>query len=947
MRTSRVYRKFVLAIVCLALNAAIAFAQTGTIRGRVKAAHSQSWLPGANVLVQGTTVGASSDLEGRFGILNAPAGPHRLIISYVGYRIDTVAVIVKSNSTTVVNVSMIPAPVMGKAVVVTAQLRGQAAAINQQLSANGIVNVVSAQRIRDLPDNDAAESVGRLPGIAILRSNGQAEKISIRGLAPQYTEVMINGQLVPPTSSDRSMDLSIIPSNELQGIEVFKSVTPAMPADAIAGVVNFTTRRAERGFHGGLNLRSGYEQLANRLGQYNISADVSDRFFDNKLGVIITGSNQNQPWPNNELGVAWGAAGVNPTTGLEQLQVNTLSLTDQIETRKLYGGSLAFDYEPSPNNAFQYYTMFSRKNSNGTSYEKEYDVSVNKISYVAGTNNNFESMWTNVLNGRDLLFNRLQTDWVLGGSRTISNEPNDFSLSFVEQAAMTGGIPTSAGIESVPVYAKNNLSQTGFDDATAQSSANRESDWHGQLDLTYPIAITNEVTGYLKGGGYFRGVQRTYNVVGFNSGTTNGTLGPALIAANPGYEVFDGYATITNFLNPNFSAGNFLDGQFQLPIGIYSQLPQEFWDRYSNLYIGNSTTQFGDYTAMERVSAGYLMTKLNLGTEFILIAGARYESTDNNYAGLYVDEVSQNAVGQYVNSSDTSATIKYDDWFPNVQLKYSISQHMSLRACFTKTLSRPEYNYLVPTTIISRDSRSMSQGNTLLREARSTNYDLVYTYYSGVVGLFSVDGFYKRIADIAYEQNSTVLDPNSEFYGYSLSMPVNAIHPTDVYGFEVDWETNFRYLPNPFNGILLTANLTRLYGSTYFPTVEQEIGPPPYYKTVLVPSERKGPIPGMSKYIANVTLGYAEGNFSGRVSAIVQSNILTSVGSISTYDRYQKGFVRLDAIATYRLLGGLSVYWDMNNLNSMVETQFEDNSGYVTSENMYKWTIDVGVKYDI
>jgi len=66
-------------------------------------------------------------------------------------------------------------------------------AINEQLSSNSIVNVVSEAKIQELPDFNAAEAIGRLPGVSTLRSSGEANKIVIRGLAPEFNLVSIDG----------------------------------------------------------------------------------------------------------------------------------------------------------------------------------------------------------------------------------------------------------------------------------------------------------------------------------------------------------------------------------------------------------------------------------------------------------------------------------------------------------------------------------------------------------------------------------------------------------------------------------------------------------------------------------------------------------------------------------------------------------------------------------
>ena len=77
--------------------------------------------------------------------------------------------------------------VESETVIVSAQAAGQVAAINQQLSSNTIVNVISEEKIQELPDANAAEAIGRLPGVSIQRSGGEANKITLRGLSDKYT----------------------------------------------------------------------------------------------------------------------------------------------------------------------------------------------------------------------------------------------------------------------------------------------------------------------------------------------------------------------------------------------------------------------------------------------------------------------------------------------------------------------------------------------------------------------------------------------------------------------------------------------------------------------------------------------------------------------------------------------------------------------------------------
>ena len=151
-------------------------------------------------------------------------------------------------------------------VTITAQAEGQIEAINKQLSSNTITNVVSSDRIQEIPDVNVAESVGRLPGISIVRSGGEGQKVTIRGLSPKYNVMMVNGVRMESTDrDDRSVDLNMIAPNILSGIEVTKALTADMDADAVGGTVNLIIGKAREGFYKNFSMQGGYASLANHL----------------------------------------------------------------------------------------------------------------------------------------------------------------------------------------------------------------------------------------------------------------------------------------------------------------------------------------------------------------------------------------------------------------------------------------------------------------------------------------------------------------------------------------------------------------------------------------------------------------------------------------------------------------------------------------------------------
>jgi len=133
------------------------FAQTGTISGIVTDSLTGNGLPGANILIQGTSRGTATDLNGFF-VLKVSPGVYNLVISYIGYETKKIENL-KVEATKKINldIKLNPAQIEGEEVVITAQAMGQIKAINQQLSSNTIRSIVSAETIRELPDFNTDE----------------------------------------------------------------------------------------------------------------------------------------------------------------------------------------------------------------------------------------------------------------------------------------------------------------------------------------------------------------------------------------------------------------------------------------------------------------------------------------------------------------------------------------------------------------------------------------------------------------------------------------------------------------------------------------------------------------------------------------------------------------------------------------------------------------------
>lgn len=334
---------FIAFLFLLFILPSLTFAQVGGLKGSVIDGSTGEKLAFANLIIKGTNFGAAANLDGNYYIRNIPVGKQTLEVSYIGYTSKSVEITIIENRSLSVDIELEFKIIEGEVVVVTGQVEGQIQAINQQINSNTISNIVSKDRIEELPDVNAAESIGRLPGVSISRSGGEANKVSIRGLSPKYNVVTVNGVRLPSNSGeDRSVDLSLISSNMLSGIEVKKANTADMDADALGGTIDLRLKEASKEFKMNLNAQGGYNKMLEDWGNYNFFGNVSNRFFDDKLGVIFGFNADKYNRSSDKFNGTYRR--VDTPEGVTQNQINELITRDVYTIRDRIGGSLVLDY---------------------------------------------------------------------------------------------------------------------------------------------------------------------------------------------------------------------------------------------------------------------------------------------------------------------------------------------------------------------------------------------------------------------------------------------------------------------------------------------------------------------------------------------------------------------------------------------------------------------------
>ena len=277
--------------------------QAGIIKGRVLDSDNLS-MPGAAIILESLNKGTITDSYGNYTLTGIPAGTYELTVSYIGYQKGNKQVTVATGKTTVADFT-INAGIELSEVVVSGQVLGQSKALNTQMNKGNITNIISSDQVGRFPDANIGDALKRIPGINVQYDQGEARFGNIRGTAPQYNSVMINGERIPSAEAeDRTVQLDLVPADMIQAIEVNKAVTPDMDADAIGGAVNLITRSAPYDRRISVTLGSGYNILASKP-IYNGAFVLGDRFLNNKLGVIASASYHNHQLGSDNFESEW------------------------------------------------------------------------------------------------------------------------------------------------------------------------------------------------------------------------------------------------------------------------------------------------------------------------------------------------------------------------------------------------------------------------------------------------------------------------------------------------------------------------------------------------------------------------------------------------------------------------------------------------------------------
>ena len=930
------------------ITSTIAFSQAVTVKGLVIDSSNKEPLVGANVYIAGTSMGTSTSDEGRYDIANVSPGTYTLKASYIGYESEEMEITVIAGEELEQDFELKYVTIEGKTVEVTAQARGQMDAINKQLKAKSIKNIISSDRIQELPDANAAEAVARVPGVSIRREGGEGNKVVIRGLSPKYNKITVNGtNLASTDADDRSTDLSMISQYMLEGIEVTKAGTPDQEADVLGGTVNFKLKKAPSGLHGNLVTQGMYNSLKKTQDDYKLVFDISNRFFNDKLGLLgqIDLENRNRSSHNllaNYVNTPADLDTINPLT------LATLTLKDVARQNNRDNNLFVIDYN-IPNGNISYSGLHSTINKDITTYANVYPLQTpdGQRNFDTGELLNRIKVTSETWKYEQQLTPDLKLDLFKSFSRSTNGDTSKV-YNFRESAAYTADV-SNKSVDNIQEFTINDTNTTWFERYDYNEFLTTETEHAFGGNMEFDLKINNQISGKVKFGFKNRDKTREHDRdYEYGAFTYVAHVGKR----NETYEMFDWlnsipentiYANYYPFMDRDYDDEGFLDGKYSLgPFADLDKMNQLFsyfranwnWDPYhENIMHHFHKTQslIYDYSGTEEYNGRYVMTDLNIGRKLNVVTGVRLEDNITRYTSYHGQQTTLPHYNSMGSDTVSNHTRKNSYTLPSLFLKYQPEDWLILRYASTKTLTRPNYSDIIPLYNINGAARAVEYRNPYLDPGVSENNDYVVSFNNKHLGLLSFSYFSKKIEGLIFSSGQRYITDPSLYGlpGFTEKYRINDYKANNPYvvnldGFEIDYQTRFWYLPKLLRGLVFNANYTRTNSEVKYPrtVIETKVIFDPSFQVVTLNLDSLyiDRLLDQPRDIINLSLGYDYKGFSGRLSMNYISNVFSTTNFWPGLREDTDAYRRYDLSMKQKLpIKGLELYLNISNLTEAVD----------------------------
>ncbi len=924
----------------------------GFISGTITDSESGETLIGANVVVDGTATGTSTDFDGKYQFTLEP-GVYTIAVSYIGYQDKKVTEVeIKADETTFLDVALGDAAVeIDLEVVVTAKVieRTENALLMLQRKSDKIQDGISSQEMARYGVGDAAAAMKKVTGATVQ----DGKYIYVRGLGDRYSTAQLNGVQIPSTDPYRnSAQLDLIPSNLLDNIITAKTFTPDQPGNFTGGNVDIKTKSFPEAFSLRFTTSVSYNTQSSFIDNFltQIGGDTDWLGYDDgsRARPAILDDPKVREVLNTTAPIL--AQFEDETAALVDQAVNSfsrefvpsfksvpvdhgfaLSLGNQFN---LGSNPLGFLFAINYKNSYRHYddgvqATWTLEGSSAQSLNPNYDLkdtrsaenpivgglvglsykigNGNKLSFNAiynhntdiisriqeGTYQTFDIFAPEIFLSRTLHFKERELiNYQLSGEHAVG----DTSKVKIEWKA---GLSNSSQDEPDlrffandfdPERNRYSISQANYDFPNHFFRTLDDEQVEGKIDVTIPILQSGSKANKIKFGGF--GFRKTRDFEEFR------------------YAITPNFNSIFQQLN---DVGGDVDAYFaESNSGIIGQ------DVVGNVignFVDNDSRIRNNYEGETNIWATYLMGTFQLTQRLKFIGGARLENTD-----IFVESADENLA-----DSLRIGDIEQLDLLPSVSLVYALTEDMNLRGSYSNTIARPNMRELAPFESFDFIGGAIFLGNPKLQRTRILNADLRWEWFFNPGELIAVSTYYKQFTDPIVKAFNPASNP--EFIFRNVDEAV-------VYGIEFEFRKSLSFLNPSLQNFRFGTNVSLIQSVVDIDATElriiQEVDPS---------REDTRQFQGQSPFILNANLGYLDRD-SG-IDAILAYNFfgdrLAYVGLEGTPDIFEKGRGQLDFSFSKEFSPSFSAKLTINNI---LDAQYQEASSFRDVDFIYsRYTI--------
>jgi outer membrane receptor protein involved in Fe transport len=811
----------------------LVFSQTnGILTGKVIDSETGEAIIGANVFLENTSLGAATDLDGKYYIKSIPTGTYTIVFSYITHTTQRIQnVVITPNATKQLDIALKQNVIEVDEVIVqaTASNAYESALLNQQKKSSSISDCISAEQIKRAPDATSGDALKRVTGVTI----NENKFVFVRGTSERYSVALLNNATLPSTEPDKkTFAFDLLPANLLENTVITKSFTPDNPGDFSGGLVKVNTIDFPSKLTINLNYSTSYSENTNlnNFSTYSggktdfLGIDDGTRSLPSSFPAKFNSSYKpdevvgfakllNNNWkrestkaPLNQsflfsigdgtslIGQEFGfIAALSYKTSYQnsELQRNEYEASGekrfeynglQSSYSVLWGGLLNFSYKISDLHKISFKNTYSRTADDETTFLKGFQFSdagseQEQTAFRYVEREVYSGQFSGEHHFKSLNDSKLQ--WRFNHSSTLRNEPDYRRVIYGREIGSSDPMNVVLGFQA-------NLKNGGRFFSYLKEFSNS-----GGTDYSIPIDQFKIKTG----------LNYDYRFRSFNSRL----IGVIVNAPGNGYT---DYSIYTLPLEEVFSPDNF---------------------RKNGLSIDEYRNGTNNYDANQTTGAAYLMAEFPiyvLGNELKIVGGFRFESSN-----------------QTVNTMDLAETnplninLKNNDILPSLNLTYRLSESTNLRFAYSNTVNRPELRELAPFIYYDFATQTSLRGNENIKRSLIKNYDIRFETYPGFGEFLSVSLFYKDMTDAIEQVVISGGALGSERTFMNANKAIN-------YGLELEARTSLQYIADILSNFSINANYTRVKSDVTL------------YQTETTIARTGRPLQGQSPYSINMGLSY-------------------------------------------------------------------------------------------